>query len=38
MYRERTKRREKRKKMGEVNWQKNEDLYDMKYVVRYLCS
>jgi hypothetical protein len=24
----------KRKKMGDVNWQKNEDLYDMKYVVR----
>jgi hypothetical protein len=24
--------------MGDVNWQMNEDLYDMKYVVRYLCS
>ena len=34
MYRERTKKREKRKKMWDVNWQKNEDLYDMKYVVR----
>jgi hypothetical protein len=21
-----------------VNWKRNEDLYDMKYVVRYLCS
>jgi hypothetical protein len=24
--------------MGDVNWQRNEDLYDMKYVVRYPCS
>jgi hypothetical protein len=23
--------------MGDVNWQRNEDLYDVKYVVRYLC-
>jgi hypothetical protein len=30
--------RKKRMKIGEVNWQKNEDLYVMKYVVRYLCS
>lgn len=28
------KKRDKRKKMGNVNWQSNEDLYDMKYVVR----
>jgi hypothetical protein len=38
MYGERIKKREKRKKMGDVNWQRNEDLYDMIYVVRYRCS
>jgi hypothetical protein len=38
MYGERIKKREKGKKMGDVHWQRNEDLYDMKYVVRYLCS